>query len=105
MWVILAIGSAFFAGVSSILAKCGIRKTPSEVATAIRTAIVIVMSVIMTLIVGSLNDIGNIDKLEGFNNKIKVAKRNAYGFRNLDFFFAYIRFLSIPRSSPIHQYL
>lgn len=61
MWVILAIGSAFFAGVSSILAKCGIRKTPSEVATAIRTAIVIVMSVIMTLIVGSLNDIGNID--------------------------------------------
>ncbi len=61
MWVILAIGSAFFAGISSILAKCGIRKTPSEVATAIRTAIVIVMSVIMTLIVGSLKDIGNID--------------------------------------------
>lgn len=47
----------------------------------------------------------NTGKLEGFNNKIKVAKRNAYGFRNLDFFFAYIRFLSIPRSSPIHQYL
>ncbi len=61
MWVILAIGSAFFAGISSILAKCGIRKTPSEVATAIRTAIVIVMSVVMTLIVGSLKDIGNID--------------------------------------------
>ena len=39
----------------------------------------------------------NTGKLEGFNNKIKVAKRNAYGFRNFDFFFAYIRFLSLPR--------
>lgn len=39
----------------------------------------------------------NTGKLEGFNNKIKVAKRNAYGFRNLDFFFSYIRFLSLPR--------
>ena len=39
----------------------------------------------------------NTGKLEGFNNKIKVAKRNAYGFRNLLFFFSYIRFLSLPR--------
>lgn len=39
----------------------------------------------------------NTGKLEGFNNKIKVAKRNAYGFRNLDFFFSYIRFLSLPK--------
>lgn len=39
----------------------------------------------------------NTGKLEGFNNKIKVAKRNAYGFRNLDFFFAYIRFISLPK--------
>lgn len=38
----------------------------------------------------------NTGKLEGFNNKIKVAKRNAFGFRNFNFFFAYIRFLSIP---------
>ena len=38
----------------------------------------------------------NTGRLEGFNNKIKVAKRNAYGFRNLDFFFSYIRFLSLP---------
>ena len=39
----------------------------------------------------------NTGRLEGFNNKIKVAKRNAYGFRNLDFFFSYIRFLSLPK--------
>ena len=61
MWFFLSIGSAFFAGISSVLAKCGIEKTSSEVATAIRTAIVIAMSVIMMLIVGSLKDIGSID--------------------------------------------
>lgn len=38
----------------------------------------------------------NTGKLEGFNNKIKVAKRNAYGFRNNDYFFSYIRYLSCP---------
>ena len=47
----------------------------------------------------------NTGKLEGFNNKIKVAKRNAYGFRNLDFFFVYIRFISIPLSRATHQLL
>ena len=46
----------------------------------------------------------NTGKLEGFNNKIKVAKRNAYGFRNLDFFFSYIRFLSLP-SGFVHPNL
>lgn len=41
-------------------------------------------------------------KLEGYNNKIKVAKRIAYGYRNEDYFFSLIRFLSLPsiRSSP-----
>jgi transposase len=39
----------------------------------------------------------NTGKLEGFNNKIKVAKRNAYGFRNLSYFFSYIKYL------PIHK--
>ena len=46
----------------------------------------------------------NTGKLEGFNNKIKVAKRNAYGFRNLNFFFSYVRFLSLP-SSFVHPNL
>lgn len=47
----------------------------------------------------------NTGRLEGFNNKIKVAKRNAYGFRNLGFFFTYIRFLSIPHCEGTHQKL
>lgn len=39
MWIIYAIGSSFFAGITAILAKCGIRKTDSDVATAIRTIV------------------------------------------------------------------
>ena len=60
MWVLFALGSALFAGVTSILAKCGIRKTDSTVATAIRTVIVLAMSFVMVLIVGSLSGISAI---------------------------------------------
>ena len=43
-------------------------------------------------------------KLEGFNNKIKVAKRIGYGYRDDDFFFTLIRYLSIPSvRSPSHK--
>lgn len=41
MWILFAAGSAVFAGITSILAKCGIRKTDSDVATAIRTIVVL----------------------------------------------------------------
>ena len=44
MWLLYAAGSDFFAGVTSILAKCGIRKTDSTVATAGRTAVVLVFA-------------------------------------------------------------
>jgi len=47
MWLLFAVGSAFFAGVTSILAKCGIRKTDSTVATALRTIVVLIMAVLM----------------------------------------------------------
>ena len=57
MWVLFALGSALFAGATSILAKCGIRKTDSTVATAIRTIVVLVLSFVMVLLVGSLNEI------------------------------------------------
>lgn len=61
MWVVFAFGSAFFAGVTSILAKCGIRKTDSTVATAIRTIVVLIFSWLMVFIVGSQNQLGSID--------------------------------------------
>ncbi len=60
MWVVLAFCSALFAGVTSILAKCGIKKTDSNVATAIRTAVVLIISFLMVLIAGSLGTIGSI---------------------------------------------
>lgn len=61
MWVVLAFGSAFFAGVTSILAKCGIRKTDSTVATALRTIIVLAFSWVMVLLVGSQSQLGQVD--------------------------------------------
>ena len=60
MWLFYAIGSAFFAGVTSILAKCGIRKTDSTVATAVRTVIVLVFSWIMVFVSGSFDEISSI---------------------------------------------
>lgn len=53
MWALYAVGSALFAGVTSILAKIGIRKTDSTVATAIRTIVVLIMSWVMVFVVGS----------------------------------------------------
>lgn len=60
MWILFAFGSAFFAGITAILAKCGIRNTNSNVATAIRTVIVFIFSWIMVGIAGSWKDIGQI---------------------------------------------
>jgi len=61
MWVIIfAFGSAFFAGITAILAKAGIRKTDSHVATAIRSIIVLLFSWLMVFVVGSEGTIGNI---------------------------------------------
>ena len=61
MWILYATGSAFFAGITSILAKCGIKKTDSDVATAIRTIVVLLFSWLMVLVAGSGSGIGEID--------------------------------------------
>lgn len=53
MWILFAFGSALFAGLTSVLAKCGIKQTNSDVATAIRTVIVLLFSWLMVVIVGS----------------------------------------------------
>ena len=53
MWVLFAFGSALFAGLTAVLAKCGIRETDSDVATAIRTIVVLIFSWLMVWIVGS----------------------------------------------------
>lgn len=61
MWVLFAFASAFFAGVTSILAKIGVKDIDSHVATAIRTIIVLIFSWIMVFIIGSQSKIVNID--------------------------------------------
>lgn len=61
MWIAFAFGSAFFAGVTSILAKCGIKKTDSTVATAIRTVVVLAFSWLMVFVVGSQSQISSIE--------------------------------------------
>lgn len=60
MWLTAAVFSAIFAALTAILAKCGIRKTDSDVATAIRTAVVLVFSWIMVFISGSAGSISQI---------------------------------------------
>ena len=60
MWITAAVLSAVFAGLSAILAKCGIRKTSSNLATALRTIVVLIFSIIMVFVVGSQQTIKEI---------------------------------------------
>ena len=60
MWLGAAVLSAFFAGITAVLAKCGIRKTDSDVATALRTVVVLIFSWVMVFLVGSQKTIGEI---------------------------------------------
>ena len=60
MWIGAAVLSAFFAGITAVLAKCGIRKTDSDVATALRTVVVLIFSWVMVFLVGSQKTIGEI---------------------------------------------
>lgn len=60
MWLVFAFGSALFAGVTSILAKCGIRETDSTVATAIRTVVVLAFSWLMVFVAGPQGQISGV---------------------------------------------
>lgn len=62
MWILFAFGSALFAGITSVLAKCGIQKTDSTVATAIRTIVVLIFSWMMVFIVGSQTQVSQINR-------------------------------------------
>lgn len=63
MWIAYAFGSALFAGLTSILAKCGIKQTDSNVATALRTIVVLVMAWVVVFVTGK-QDTKNIPKRE-----------------------------------------
>lgn len=61
MWIMYAVLSSFFAGITSILAKCGIKETDTNIATAIRTGVVLVFSWFMVWITGAMTGINDID--------------------------------------------
>lgn len=64
MWILYAVGSSFFAGITAILAKCGIQKTDSDVATAVRTIVVLLFSWLMVFMKGKQHEVGKIEKKE-----------------------------------------
>ena len=63
MWITAAVLSAVFAGLTAILAKCGIRKTSSNLATALRTIVVLIFSILMVFVVGSQQSIREIEPM------------------------------------------
>ena len=65
MWLLYAFGSALFAGVTSILAKCGIRQTDSTVATAVRTIVVLAMAWGMVFLTGEQKALPQVDRRSG----------------------------------------
>ena len=64
MWLFFAFASAFFAGITAILAKCGIRKTDSSVATAIRTSVVLIMAWLTVFVSGKQHTLREIPGTE-----------------------------------------
>lgn len=61
LWLAMAVLSALFAGLTAVLAKCGIKKTDSDIATALRTIVVLIFSWIMVFVVGPDDTITQID--------------------------------------------
>ena len=76
MWILAAVCSALFAGLTSILAKCGIRKTDSDVATALRTVVVALFSWIMVAVVGSFSTITGISLADEEAKSISSGTHN-----------------------------
>lgn len=64
MWILFSIASALFAGITSILAKCGIKNTDSDVATAIRTVVVLIMAWVLVFVTKKTNRVKDIPKKE-----------------------------------------
>ena len=82
MWVLYAFGSALFAGLTAVLAKCGIRKTDSTVATAIRTIVVLVFSWLMVFLVGSQSQITQLGRTYGHQQEeLAVSDPLGPGYR------------------------
>lgn len=60
MWILFALGAAFFAGITSIFAKVGVSEVDSTLATALRTIVILIFSIIVVIIIGSFNEVYNL---------------------------------------------
>ena len=60
MWVLFAFGSAAFAGITAILAKIGLQRVDSDVATALRTGVVLLFAWLMAFLTAGVPDLGSI---------------------------------------------
>ena len=61
MWIAAAVGSALFAGITAVLSKCGVRGVRSDIATAVRTAVVLAFSWLIVWMTGAWRTLGSID--------------------------------------------
>ena len=100
MWIAFAFGSALFAGVTSVLAKCGIRQTDSHVATAIRTVVVVIMGWVMVAVTGAW---GSLVLLRGRTLVFLVLSGIATGASWLCYFRA-LQLGSVNRVVPIDKF-
>ena len=60
LWLLFALGSAFFAGITAVLAKMGLQKVNSTLATAIRTVVILFFSWLMVFVAGSQGELRQI---------------------------------------------
>ena len=94
MWVLWAFGSALCAGLSSVLAKCGVKHTDSTLATALRTVVVLVMAWGIVLVTGR---VGELSHLSGRSCLFLILSGAATGLSWL----CYYRALQLGRASQV----
>lgn len=99
MWILYAFGAAFFAGITAILAKIGIKNTDSNLATAIRTVVILIFSWLMVFIVGSFNSIAQIS---GYTFTFLILSGLATGFSWLCYFRA-LQLGNVNKVTPIDK--
>ena len=61
MWILFACGSALFAGLTSVIAKIGLKENDSDVVTALRTGVVLIFAWLMVLVTGAFRDMAALD--------------------------------------------
>lgn len=98
-WLFSAILSAFFAGLTSILSKCGIKKTDSDLAMALRTIVVLLFSWVMVFVAGSS---GTISSIEGKSLAFLVLSGLATGASWI-FYFKALSLGNINKVVPIDK--